>query len=110
MPLPTRARFLGTAAGAMAAAAAGPPSSAWAAGPATVRIGYIESMSGPFADVAERQYAGVRAALAAANRRGGTRFEVVLADDTTRPAEGVIAARRLIEQEKVDALMIGTLS
>jgi branched-chain amino acid transport system substrate-binding protein len=104
----SRATFLSTAAGAAVATAM--PSRARAAAPATVRIGYIESMSGPFADVAERQYAGVRAALAEANRRGGARFEVILADDTTRPAEGVIAARRLIEQEKVDALMIGTLS
>ncbi|HEY0615194.1 MAG TPA: ABC transporter substrate-binding protein [Candidatus Elarobacter sp.] len=87
-----------------------PPWAARAAGPATVRIGYIESMSGPFADVAERQYAGVKAAVDEANRRGGTRFEIVLADDNARPAEGVTAGRRLLEQEKVDAVMIGTLS
>jgi branched-chain amino acid transport system substrate-binding protein len=104
----SRARFLALTAGV--AAATLPPRIARGAGAATVRIGYIESMSGPFADVAERQVAGARVAIAEANRRGGTRFELVMADDTTKPAEGVTAARRLIDQDKVDALMIGTLS
>ncbi len=104
----SRARFLAGMAGSVGVAAY--PAFARAAGPATVRIGYIDSMSGPFADVAERQHAGVVAAVAEANRRAGTRFEIVLADDTTKPAEGVTAARRLIEQDKVDAIMIGTLS
>jgi branched-chain amino acid transport system substrate-binding protein len=103
----SRAAFLASAAGAASLTL---PSWVRAAAPGTVRIGYIESMSGPFADVAERQYAGVRAAVAEANRRGGTQFEVVLADDNARPAEGVTAARRLIGQDKVDVLMIGTLS
>ena len=103
----TRRTFIG---GLAAAGAALGPMSTRAAAATTVKIGYVESMSGPFSDVAQRQYAGVQAALAEANRRGPVRYEVVVADDNARPAEGVIAYRRLVEQEKVDAIMIGTLS
>jgi branched-chain amino acid transport system substrate-binding protein len=106
MPLLSRGHFVG----GLAAGAALLPIAARSAAPPTVRIGYIESMSGPFADVAARQHAGVMAAVEEANRSGRVKYEVVLADDTTKPAEGLIAARRLIEQDKVDVLMIGVLS
>jgi branched-chain amino acid transport system substrate-binding protein len=109
MSLPSRGRFVGTIAGVTAAATI-PPVLTRAAAPATVRIGYIESMSGPFADVAERQLAGVRVAVEEANRRGGTQFEIVLADDGANGDLGVTAGRRLLEQDKVDAIMIGVFS
>ncbi|GAC1570813.1 MAG: ABC transporter substrate-binding protein [Candidatus Elarobacter sp.] len=102
----TRATFLG----GLAAGAAFAPRAIRAASPTVVKIGYIESLSGPFSDVAQRQSAGVQLAVEQANRRGSVRYEVVIADDSARPAEGVNAARRLIEQDKVDAIMIGTLS
>jgi branched-chain amino acid transport system substrate-binding protein len=75
-----------------------------------IKIGYIDSLSGPLADVGHRHRAGVEIALEAANRRGSVRHELVLADDASRPAVGVTEARRLIDQEKVDVLMLGTSS
>lgn len=75
-----------------------------------VRIGFIDSFSGPLSDIGLHHRAGAELAIAAANKRGGTTFELVSADDTSRPAVGVTEARRLIAQEKVDVLVLGTSS
>jgi len=101
-----RSAFVAGTAGSLAIAALVRPSRA--AG--TVRIGFIDSQSGPLADIGQHHKAGAELAIAAANRRGGTHFELVSADDTSRPAVGVTEARRLINQEKVDVLVLGTSS
>jgi branched-chain amino acid transport system substrate-binding protein len=101
-----RSRFL--AGSAALAGLAGLPRTSRAA--ATIRLGYVDSFSGPLSDIGVHHRAGAELAIAAANRRGGARFELVSADDTSRPAVGVTEARRLIEQEKVDALVLGTSS
>ncbi len=75
-----------------------------------VRIGYIDSLSGPFAVGGIPQLSGARLALDDANRRGRTRYELIVADDATKPAIGTSEARRLVENEKVDALAGGASS
>jgi branched-chain amino acid transport system substrate-binding protein len=101
-----RQRFL-TGIGVVAGATALPR---FASAATTVRIGYIDSFSGPLADIGTRQRLGAQLAIAEANRRGSVRYELVTADDTSKPAEGATQARRLIDEEKVDALIVGTSS
>ena len=101
-----RSHFLSGAAG-IAAAAASPVRSSAAA---TVKIGYIDSFSGPLADIGLHHRVGGELALKAANRSGSVRYELVAGDDTSRPAVGTTEARRLISQENVDVLMLGTSS
>jgi branched-chain amino acid transport system substrate-binding protein len=91
--------------------AAAVPSIARAQGArATVRIGYLDSLSGPFAVGGIPQLNGARLALEDANRRGRARYELVVADDNTKPAVGLTEARRLVEVEKVDVLVGGASS
>ena len=75
-----------------------------------VKIGYIDSLSGPFAVGGIPQLSGARLAIDDANRRGRARFELIVGDDQTKPAVGTTEARRLVENEKVDALAGGASS
>lgn len=77
---------------------------------ATVRIGYLDSLSGPFAVGGIPQLNGARLALADANARGRAHYELVVGDDSTKPAVGLSEARRLVEVEKVDVLVGGASS
>jgi branched-chain amino acid transport system substrate-binding protein len=104
----TRSSFV---TGALAAGALGiVPSRIRAAGPPAVRIGYLDSFSGPFAVGGIPQRNGAQLALADANRRGDVRWELVYGDDETKPAVGISEARRLVEVEKVDVLVGGASS
>jgi branched-chain amino acid transport system substrate-binding protein len=76
----------------------------------TVRIGYLESMSGVLSDIGGYHAAGVKLAVAEANAKGRVRFEIVTGDDNSKPQTGISEAHRLIDQEKVDVLMHGTSS
>jgi branched-chain amino acid transport system substrate-binding protein len=105
----SRRTFLG---GAIAAGAASSlPAAARARGVRpTIRLGYLDSLSGPFAVGGIPQLNGAQLALEDANRRGRARYELVVADDTTKPAVGTTEARRLVENEKVDVLLGGASS
>jgi branched-chain amino acid transport system substrate-binding protein len=111
MPLSTRRSFLAASGALGAAAAAGSPlvSRAAAARP-VVKLGYLDSLSGPFAVGGIPQLSGARLAVDEANRRGRVRYELVVADDTTKPAVGLTEARRLVENEKIDVLLGGASS
>lgn len=105
---PSRRTFV---AGSVAAGAAlAVPRVARSAGPPLIRLGYIDSLSGPFAVGGIPQLNGARLAIADANRRGRARYELVVGDDATKPAVGATEARRLVENEKVDALLGGASS
>jgi branched-chain amino acid transport system substrate-binding protein len=95
--------------GAAACAAATFPSLAFAAVP-TVKVGYIDSFSGVFSDIGERQKRGIELALAEANKSGRVRYELVTADDKSKPADGSTEARRLLDDVKIDVLLFGTSS
>jgi branched-chain amino acid transport system substrate-binding protein len=107
--MPTRRDLLrGTAA---AAAAVSFPSIALSAtGKPTVRIGFLDSFSGVFSDVAGKHKIGATIALADLNRRGGVRYELVPGDDTSKPAVATSELRRLVGQEGVDVIFGGTSS
>ncbi len=104
-----RGTFLGSAAGA-AAAAAFPALARSATGAPVVRVGFLDSFSGVFSDVAGPHRVGAELALADVNRAGRVRFELVVGDDTSKPAVAVTEARRLVSQEHVDVLFGGTSS
>lgn len=92
-----------------AALAASLPLRAVAANP-VIKIGYIDSFSGPLSDIGGHHRIGAAAAIQEANRRGRVKYELIAADDTSKPAVGTTEARRLIGQENVDVLMGGTSS
>ncbi len=102
-PFATRGSFL-AGAGALGASAAAVPSRVRAA-QVVVRLGYLDSLSGPFAVGGIPQLNGATLAIAEANRRGRVRYELMIGDDTTKPAVGLTEARRLVENEKVDVLL-----
>ena len=82
-----------------------------AGGGAVVRIGHIDGFTGVYAAASESQHTGLQQAVEDANKKYGGRvtFEIVRGDDTSAPIIGKYEARRLIEEEKVDALL-GCLS
>jgi branched-chain amino acid transport system substrate-binding protein len=94
------------AGGAAAAAAASVPRFTLAAGPAaTVKIGFIDSFSGVFSDIAALHKIGAELALADVNAKSSrVKFEFVYADDNSKPAVAGTEARRLVGQENVDVL------
>ncbi|HEX3551098.1 MAG TPA: ABC transporter substrate-binding protein, partial [Candidatus Elarobacter sp.] len=93
------------AGGAAAAAAATAPRFTLAAGPAaTVKIGFIDSYSGVFSDIAALHKVAAELALADMNAKGRVKFEFAYADDNSKPAVAGTEARRLVTQEGVDAL------
>jgi branched-chain amino acid transport system substrate-binding protein len=93
------------AGGAAAAAAVSAPRFTLAAGPAaTVKIGFIDSFSGVFSDIAAIHKVGAELALADMNAKGRVKFEFAYADDNSKPAVAGTEARRLVGQENVDVL------
>jgi branched-chain amino acid transport system substrate-binding protein len=104
-----RSVFLQAAAGAAAIGAV--PRYTTAAGPAaTVKIGFLDSFSGVFSDLAAYQKLAAQLALEDVNRRGRVKYEFVFGDDASKPATATTEARRLISQESVDVLFGGTSS
>jgi branched-chain amino acid transport system substrate-binding protein len=93
------------ASGAAAVAATAVPRFTLAAGPAaTVKIGFIDSFSGIFSDIAAIHKVGAELALADMNAKGRVKFEFAFADDNSKPAVATTEARRLVGQENVDVL------
>jgi branched-chain amino acid transport system substrate-binding protein len=105
---PTRGQVLRSAAAAAGLAAW--PSFARGAAKPVVRIGFLDSFSGVFADVAALHKTGAQLALDDINRTSRVTFEFVFGDDASNPATAVTEARRLVAQEKVDVLFGGTSS
>lgn len=98
------------ASGAAAAGALAAPQFTLAAGPVTVKIGFLESFSGVFSDLGNVHKQGALLALEDQNRSGRVKYEFVYGDDTSKPATAGTEARRLVGQEGVDALFGGTSS
>ncbi|MGB8267306.1 MAG: ABC transporter substrate-binding protein [Candidatus Velthaea sp.] len=104
-----RKNFLATSAAAGALVAA--PRFALAAGnAATVKIGFLDSFSGVFSDIAGYHKVGALLALADANKRGRVNYEFAFGDDTSKPAVATTEVQRLVSQENVDVIFGGTSS
>ncbi len=77
---------------------------------ATVKIGTILSVTGPGAFLGDHMKRGMELAIEEVNAAGGIagkKIDWVFYDAETQSARGVTAARRLIEQDKVDMIVGG---
>jgi branched-chain amino acid transport system substrate-binding protein len=101
---PTRRALFAAAAGLLAMAPAA------ASAQQTIKIGLVAAMSGQSAKSGEAIMRGMSLAIDEINARNGLlgkKVELVVRDDESNPAKGVLAARELVQREKVAALFGG---
>jgi len=84
------------------------------AGPAkaedTLKLGLVAAMSGQSAKSGEAIVRGLSLAIDEINAKGGVlgkKVELLVRDDESNPAKGVVAARELVQREKVAAFFGG---
>nr|MBA3898121.1 ABC transporter substrate-binding protein [Sphingomonadaceae bacterium] len=94
--------FLRAGAAAITAIALSSPALA-----ADLKIGFISSMSGPVSGLGIPYAKGIQAALAQHPLVAGRKVQLIMLDDTSDPAVAARDARKLVADDKVDAL-IGT--
>src|ERR1700758_3709739 len=76
----------------------------------TLKFGLVAAMSGQSAKSGEAIVRGLSIALDEINAKGGLlgkKVELVVRDDESNPAKGVVAARELVQREKVAVLFGG---
>ena len=76
----------------------------------TLKLGLVAAMSGQSAKSGEAIVRGLSIALDDINAKGGLlgkKVELVVRDDESNPAKGVVAARELVQREKVAAMFGG---
>ncbi|MCG6206078.1 ABC transporter substrate-binding protein [Rhodopseudomonas sp. HC1] len=76
----------------------------------TMKLGLVAAMSGQSAKSGEAIVRGLTLAVDEINAKGGVlgkKVELVVRDDESNPAKGVIAARELVQREKVAAFFGG---
>jgi branched-chain amino acid transport system substrate-binding protein len=76
----------------------------------TIKLGLVAAMSGQSAKSGEAIVRGLTLALDEINAKGGLlgkKVELLVRDDESNPAKGVIAARELVQREKVVAFFGG---
>jgi len=103
-----RRRLIRNAAAAMLLATLPLATAARAADP--IKIGLVTALSGQSARAGEALTRGATIAIEEINAKGGVLgrpLELVRRDDESNPAKGLIAARELIQREKVTALLGG---
>ena len=77
----------------------------------TIKIGLIASLSGPSAKSGEAITRGLTIAIDEINANGGLlgkKVELLRRDDENNPGKGLVAARELLQNEKV-AILFGGL-
>ena len=75
-----------------------------------LKLGLVAAMSGQSAKSGEAIVRGLSIAIDEINARGGLlgkKVELIVRDDESNPAKGAIAARELVQREKVAALFGG---
>lgn len=73
-----------------------------------IKVGLISSLSGPVAVYGQTTYNGIKLAVEQLNAAGGingNKIELIVEDDKGDPAEAVTAAKRLISEKNVVALL-----
>ena len=81
-----------------------------AAAQETMKVGLVAAMSGQSAKSGEAIVRGLSLAIDEINAKGGVlgkKLELLVRDDESNPAKGVVAARELVQREKVVALFGG---
>ncbi len=105
--LPRLARQIG---GAVAALSLAVVLAAPARAQETIKVGLVAALSGQSAKSGEAITRGLQVAIDQINAAGGVLgklFELVRRDDESNPAKGVLAARELVQKEKVVAFFGG---
>jgi branched-chain amino acid transport system substrate-binding protein len=98
-------RFILAGAAALSVAAAFP-----AHAQETIKLGLVAAMSGQSAKSGEAIVRGLTIAMDEINAKGGVlgkKIELLVRDDESNPAKGVVAARELVQREKVVAFFGG---
>jgi len=75
-----------------------------------VVVGSFQALSGPYAVIGQEMTKGMKAYFNWINKRGGVygrKIELIVADDQLNPAKTVVEVKRLVEQDKVFALVGG---
>uniref|UniRef100_A0A7C4CEI8 ABC transporter substrate-binding protein n=1 Tax=Fervidobacterium thailandense TaxID=1008305 RepID=A0A7C4CEI8_9BACT len=73
-------------------------------------IGTFQALSGPYAIIGQEMTKGMRAYFNWINKRGGIygrKIELIVADDQLNPAKTVVEVKRLVEHDKVFAIVGG---
>src|SRR5262245_43417057 len=81
-----------------------------AAGQEKLKLGLVAAMSGQSAKSGEAIVRGLTVAADEINAKGGVlgqQIELLVRDDESNPAKGAIAARELVQRERVAALFGG---
>ncbi len=110
----TRRKFGIAGSGMIVGSLAAPFISRVSAAEPVIRVGVVNSMSGPLAAYAQEGQPAFEYVIKKINAeggiksKGGAKIELVLADDTSQPARTAAEARRLITEEKVQ-LLTGTI-
>jgi len=76
----------------------------------TLKLGLVAAMSGQSAKSGEAIVRGLSVAIDEINAKGGVlgkQVELIVRDDESNPAKGVVAARELVQREKVVGLFGG---
>src|SRR5262249_11245632 len=76
----------------------------------TVKVGLVAAMSGQSAKSGEAIVRGLSLAIDEINAKGGLlgkKVELLVRDDESNPAKGVVAARELVQREKVTMVFGG---
>lgn len=107
---PTRRRFLGTSAAAVAATGVFAP--ALHAQARTIRVGYVTPQTGPlaaFAEVDDFIIEGVLQAVSAGIQSGSATYtiEVIKKDSQSNPNRAAEVARELIIDDEIDIMLVG---
>jgi branched-chain amino acid transport system substrate-binding protein len=74
-----------------------------------IKVGFVTSLSGKASSIGLNYEKGFNAAVAYKSEVDGHKIKVIRLDDVSDPSAATQAARKLVEQEKVD-IMIGTSS
>jgi branched-chain amino acid transport system substrate-binding protein len=102
----TRRQFTATLTGGLAARFLAPGGSEAQGTP--IRIGSIFSYTGPAAFLGDRMKRSVELFVEETNKRGGIngrRIESIIYDSASESTKAVLAAKRLIEQDRVDVIV-----
>ena len=76
----------------------------------TIKVGVLATFEGPFAILGEDSLRGATMAFKEhGNMAGGKKLEIVTGSSDATPEAAIKAARKLVEQDKVD-ILIGPLS
>ena len=78
--------------------------------PDKIVVGTFQALSGPYAIIGQEMSKGMKAYFNWINSRGGVygrKIELIIADDQLNPSKTVIEVKRLVEQDKVFAIVGG---